>query len=555
LSDWLGAYWDAARSGRVAVCDSLMAQLSHLVEERECGRWEYDTAGAERRLGFIEGCVRLTKAPFYGQPMRPLLWQKAFVEALYSFKHRTGERRGLDRFTKALLLCARKNAKSEFSSALALAEFITGPPGEDIVAFSNDYDQSAIVYDAVDAMRLMIDPASLDTKRNLRGLENRATGTRVRKLSARTRGKEGRNIGFAVGDEVHEMRDNGIVAPVEQSMSLKPNPKLILITTEGFTNDGFLDGELMYARKVIAREAGDEAADSYLPWLYEQDCEAEVWQDEASWEKSNPSLVAIKPKAALRRALARARESKAERAFVLAKDFNIKQATGAAWLEEADYGYDAAFCAEDLRGALCLGAADLAETTDLSCAMAMAMLPGDDTKYVMAHYFIPEAKLEKSADAEAGARYRDWAEAGHMTITRGNDVDTAVVADWFYSLHAQLGMRPMMVGYDQRFARPFKERLDELGIEHEMVNQSSDTMSNAVRLVEAELQARRINTNNCPVTRWCLSNAAIKLNNQMQALIVKPAGRAAHRIDGAVCLAILLEVFRRYRSEFMRGAG
>lgn len=46
------------------------------------------------------------------------------------------------------------------------------------------------------------------------------------KLTDRTRNKEGRNIDFAVVDEVHEMKQNVIVKSIEQSQSIKDNPKL-----------------------------------------------------------------------------------------------------------------------------------------------------------------------------------------------------------------------------------------------------------------------------------------------------------------------------------------
>lgn len=35
-------------------------------------------------------------------------------------------------------------------------------------------------------------------------------------------------------------------------------------------------------------------AEITLPWLYTQDSELEVWQDESSWPKSNPTLGVIK---------------------------------------------------------------------------------------------------------------------------------------------------------------------------------------------------------------------------------------------------------------------
>ena len=32
-------------------------------------------------------------------------------------------------------------------------------------------------------------------------------------------------------------------------------------------------------------------------------------------------------------------------------------------------------------------------------------------------------------------RYKEWAKDGLLTVTEGNDIDLAVVADWFYSLY------------------------------------------------------------------------------------------------------------------------
>ena len=61
----------------------------------------------------------------------------------------------------------------------------------------------------------------------------------------------------------------------------------INLTTEGFINDGYLDNELKYAREVLFDEKEDI---HYLPWLYTQDNEEEIWQDEQSWYKSNPRI-------------------------------------------------------------------------------------------------------------------------------------------------------------------------------------------------------------------------------------------------------------------------
>lgn len=90
------------------------------------------------------------------------------------------------------------------------------------------------------------------------------------------------------------MKENVIAKPIEQSMSLKDEPLFVNLTTEGFTEDGYLDEELVKARKIISGEDDGVSAIRTLPWLYTQDSEQEVWQNRKSWFKSNPSLGIVK---------------------------------------------------------------------------------------------------------------------------------------------------------------------------------------------------------------------------------------------------------------------
>ena len=56
----------------------------------------------------------------------------------------------------------------------------------------------------------------------------------------------------------------------------------------------------------------------FLPFLYEQDSEQEIWLDESSWEKSNPSLrYGVKKIAKLRRDVDIARTDKEKRLHLL----------------------------------------------------------------------------------------------------------------------------------------------------------------------------------------------------------------------------------------------
>ena len=560
-------YRARCETGEILVGEEMWRELENLAEDLENeDRYIYDTSAAWLRMDFMENCVRLTKSPYYNKPMKLMLWQKAFIEALYSFKMReASELAGIliDRFKRALLLIARKNTKSETTSALAEAELICGNPGSDIVASSNDDAQASIVYDAIDTMRLLIDPDSKDTKRNQRYILNRHTNTKVFKLSDRTRNKEGRNIDFGILDEAHEMKDAVIAKSIEQSQSLKDNPKFVIITTEGFIREGFLDEELGKARAVIAREDPENpAAERYLPWLYTQDSESEVWngtRENRLWMKSNPTLGKIKKWEYMEEQVALARESKADRIFVLSKDFNLKQNGVESWLNYEDYTYPAVYDLADFSGAFCIGAVDLAETTDLCAAKVLLMRPGDPVKYVISHYFIPERKLTEDDDSAAGAQYKEWLKAGLLTTSEGNDVDLAIVADWFYRLYDLHRIRTWKCGYDQRFAKDWITRMDYYGWTKQggdeadliMINQNAATLSNAIKLCENDFRHQLINYNQNPIDAWCLKNSGIEIKSATgDCLIVKQEPHK--KIDGAVCLAILYEMYRRYRTQYKK---
>ena len=83
-----------------------------------------------------------------------------------------------------------------------------------------------------------------------------------------------------------------------------------------------------------------------------------------------------------------------------------------------------------------------------------------------------------------------------------------------------------------------------------MINQSPDVLHLANKQIEADLKDKLIIGLN-EVDKWCLGNAALKINNVGKTLIVKADGQQAKRIDGAVTLVILQETYNRYKSELL----
>lgn len=554
---YLFKYREAIRKREIHAGMDMITELDNLIEDFDCDEYIYNTDDAYLRIHFIENCVKLTKSPFYGKPMILLLWEKAMIEVSYSFKMKSVDTgKWVDRFQEILLLITRKCGKTELISALQLCELIFGASGSDIVCSGTNDGTADLSYVAIDTMRLLIDPKSIDTWRNQKGIKCFSNNNHIYKLSDSTRQKEGRNIDFAGIDEVWSLEDDGIYKPIQQSTSTKEKFKIFMFGSEGFVNDGFLDETRKKYTKIIYREDTSEASKRKLPWIYSMDSEAEVWETNEHginplWEKANPSIGAVKKWSYLRDRVEEARTSKADRMFVLAKDFNFKVSDSESWLMGENLAYSRVYDLEDFRGSICLGAVDLAETTDMCSAKVLMMKPNDKTKYIYSMYWIPSSKLESSDDKEAGAKYFEWARNGILRIHEGNEVDLSKIADWFAELHKEYGLRMFMCGYDQRFSKEFLKRMDAYGFDCEMILQNRYVMSSPMKLLEADIKEELVNYNDNPIDKWCLSNTSVQVFDTGLIMPIKIKGQQARRIDGAVSMIILYEVLRRYRSEFM----
>ena len=81
-----------------------------------------------------------------------------------------------------------------------------------------------------------------------------------------------------------------------------------------------------------------------------------------------------------------------------------------------------------------------------------------------------------------------------------------------------------------------------------LILQNAQTLSNALKLCEADLKHQFINYNENKMDRWCFGNSGLKIDDHSQCLCVKT--ERSKRIDGAVTLIILYEMYRRYRTEY-----
>ncbi|HBV97769.1 MAG: terminase [Peptococcaceae bacterium BICA1-7] len=549
------------KSGEIVVGREIIQELDIIIEQFSDPAIQIDLEPAHKRIKFIETKCKHSEAPYAGKPFILELFQKAFIESIYIFFIFDEELKRWVRLVQdVLFLVGRKNGKTPLVSALCLAEFFCGPMGLKILCSSNDYDQAGLMFDAINAMREESPALERVTRKNIKGIyfgnpkkpkkkgkfSYRNKGN-IRKISAKTGAKEGKNIGVGAVDEGHELKDNTSIMPIRQALSTQDEPLYFELSTEGFVNDGYLDGRLKEARQVLD---GELDRTRWRIWLYTQDSETEIWQDEKTWVKSNPGLGTIKKWSFLRGMVEEAKTSKATRAFVLAKDFNVKQNNSEAWLLEHEYINEETYNLEEFRGCIGLGAVDLSETTDLANAKVLIMRPGNPKKYILTKYFIPETKIEQG-EKEDKKNYLEWAREGLIEVCKGNENDYSLITAWFVSLYKQYGIKVFKTGYDNWNAKYWIKEMEDIGFDTERVAMDKNTLSNPMKLVEADLKSKLINYNNNPIDRWCLGNTAMKIDNLGLIMPVKVNDLKNRRIDGAVTLIILYCIYMRYRTEYL----
>lgn len=548
--NYLQQYYNLIQNGEVIAGYWIKKAVENLINDINNPDFIYDTKHAHKRIKFMQTLALQGKAPYYCKPMELMPWQLAFWESLYSFKMADT---GLLRFTESILEIARKNGKSTMLAADGLYDLFVGEGGADICCASNDDRQAKLIFEEIAGMRQRLDPKKAVTRQNMARLYNNFKNVTVFRLSSKTQNKDGFNISKTYLDESHDIdEENGnseIAEACWRGMSAKDEPLFINCTTQGFSRDGcYLDKKIEYAKAVIEGEKDDP---HILAFLFEQDSEQEIWQDEKAWEKSNPSLrYGVKKIAKLRRDVDIARIDKASRLHLLCKDFNIKQNSAESWLKLEDYSYvQAEISLEDFKNSICLAALDCSQTTDLTNLKLLFMRPDDDIKYIFSHYWIPESKLRDSSDRSAGAQYAEWAQKGYITICEGSIVDLTLITEYIKKLKRQYGITVFKCGYDKAYAREFEKSIDELSDEiREPINQK--IMSTPMKWVEKDFISHLINYGNNPVDKWCLSNACCKVDGHENYSCVK--SQASKRIDGAVVFIILYATLLRFGREFQR---
>ena len=525
--NYIREYYEKIHSGEIVAGKKVIKIYKRLVEESENNSlsFYFDEEIGERPIEFIETFCKQAEGEI-GKPIKLELFQKAYIQALFGFINRETNTR---RFNETMFLVGRKNGKTTMLSAIALYMMIADGEGSaECYSVATKKDQAAKAFKSAVAMRAQSPEIRALVNKRRTDMYMPSTFSSFEPLSSDSDTLDGLNAHLVIIDELHAIKDRNLYEVMKQSTSSRRQPLVVMITTAGTVRECIFDDIYNYANNVLD---GTVNNDAFLPVLYELD-KTEEWKEIKCWAKANPGLGTIKQYKYLTEQVQRAKDDFSSKKGVLCKDFNVRSNTDEKWLDFDIVNNENTFDLEELRGSYGIGGADLSSTTDLTCATILIVK--NDIKYVLQHYFIPREKLEQKV-SEDNVPYDKWEERGLLTACEGAKVKYSNVTEWFYKMHEDYDISAIWVGYDPWGSQYWIDEMKETGFEMIQVIQGAKTMSNPMKELAADLEEKRVNYNNNPITKWCLLNTSIEVDKNDNIRPVK-GKKSKQRIDGAVSL-------------------
>lgn len=545
MPNYIKEYWQEIQDGNIIVSKRVKKQYEKLVSDiKHHDEYIFDEDKAMRPIQFIESFCRHSKGELAGQPLKLALFQKAFISALFGF---VDKETGLRRYTESFFLVARKNGKTALLSAIALYMMIAdGESGSEVYSVASKKDQANILFDQAFEMIKQSPDLKKHIKKRKSDLYFPHNFSKLMSLAKNSNSLDGLNAHLVVIDELHSILDRNLYEVMKQSQSSRTQPLLIMITTAGTNRETVFDDLYNYACNVVDGHFED---DNFLPIMYELDEKAEFKLPDR-WQKANPALRISKRVNDLERKVKRAKNNPNDLTGILTKDFNIRETLTSAWLTFEDIDNDDTFDIHDFAGWYAIGGADLSITTDLSCATLLFLDPETEQRYVHQMYWLPQDNLRTRVE-EDKIPYDKWHEQGLLRLCEGNTIDYSDITEWFVEMLNDYDVTPLWIYYDNYSARYWVDEMQAHGFKMVRTPQGAKTLSLPMQNMGADLQKKKINYNNNPILKWCLTNTGVQTDRNGNIVPVKNQ-TAKRRIDGtASMLDAYVGLFDNYE-QFIR---
>lgn len=476
-----------------------------------------------RNIRWIEAMCRIPDGKLVGRPVRLTVAQKKWIRAIYDTPTRT-----------FILSMARKNAKTATSAFLLLLH-LCGPeakPNSQLYSAAQSRDQAAILFGyASKVVRMSPDlSAYVVVKESAKMLACAELGSVYRALSADASTAYGLSPVFSVHDELGQVRGprSELYEAIETASAAHESPLSIIISTQSPT-----DADLL---SLLIDDALTGADPRVKVALHTAPLDMDPFSD-AAIRAANPHFDVFMNKEEVRKQASDAKRLPSMEAgyrnLILNQRVEAKTPfiTRAIWLENG---------AEPVneRGMEVYGGLDLSSVNDLT-ALVLASDEGD----VIPTFWLPEEGLAEKSRADR-VPYDVWAKQGFLQTTPGRSVEYEFVAERLREVFDTYDV--IALAFDRWGMKHLRPWLIKAGFTEKELERFVDfgqgfqSMSPAIRALEARLLAKKIKHGGHPVLTMCAANAVVVKDPAENRKFTK--SKASGRIDGMQALAMAVGV-------------
>jgi len=502
-------------------CEENILAAERFFRDLENPAFEMDEDMVDFVIHFIENvivhqqgddmfAVSIRNKPLLLQP-----WQHFVVVNLFGFYYKgTNERR----FKEALIMLARKNGKTSFTAAIALAYQIL-----DTDSGSKCYIVANSVKQAMEAFGFLRFNVERWNDKNIRIKDNNQEHSItanfgdegsffIQALANDESRLDSLNGNVIILDEAHTMRNSKKHGLMKKTMSAYRNSMLFVISTAGDIPTGFLANRLKYCQKVLKQLVTD---DSFFIFICKanQSADGDVvdYLDENVLKMANPSWGVTVSLKALKEEAEQAMNDPQTRNEFFNKTLNIFTNSMNAYFNPdefiaSDSCYD--WSLEELARLPIrwYGGADLSRLHDLTAA-ALYGVYNDGEKDVdicITHAFFPRINAQKKANDD-GIPLFGWQSDGWLTMSNTPTVLYDDIVKWFISMRER-GFKIQAVGMDRKFGREFLAKMKKA--KFKMIDQPQlfYLKSEGFRRIEFKVKNKEFYYLHSDAYEYCVSN-------------------------------------------------
>ncbi|AWD90237.1 terminase large subunit [Dickeya phage Sucellus] len=412
------------------------------------------------------------------------------------------------RFNQALILVARKNAKSFLATGIALYMLkFDEESGAEIYSAATKKDQAKIVFDDAREMVKKSEMLAAEIETTKFAIYDPESYSKFIPLASEADSLDGLNIHLGILDEIHAMKKRDLYDVMETATGSRRQPLILCITTAGFILDGICVELSNYGSAILNSSSGE--GDNFFYLCFEIDEDDDRWNPDI-WYKANPGLGACKSLQNMIDIADKAKETPTARNNFFTKYLNIFVNGSSNWLEMEKYHR-----LFNVNPAGCKYWVGVDMSTKIDLCAAAKVYRADTGQFngnicIRIKLWLPEGRLDSCSKSQRDM-YERWVASGILKLTDGDVIDQNIIEEDIINWINEDKEYFVELAYDPWQAQQFAINMIT---KHELqcveVTQTVKNLNEAMVYFQELVYSRKCHVEKNNALEWQFSNVIVK---------------------------------------------